>query len=101
MTPLEQYKAIFPLTGYISKEILETADRLDPNKCVGALTLLAALGENSKLIDISNYGIWANQIGPQRLVDGEKIILTTIGNINMMHVAEPRSVTFIVSDGLI
>lgn len=96
MTHLKQYKALFPLKGEITQEIINTANTFDYGNCIGALTLKAALGVDIELVD-SVISIWGSRNGIQR-IEGIPVAVTTIGGINMMRVTEPQSVTFILTD---
>lgn len=92
-TKADKFRALFPLKGNITKDILKTADRDSIRKCVGALTLKAALKKNIKLMD---YEIgWGDKEGAN-LAGGESFDITTKENISMMNVRKPRKVTFIL-----
>lgn len=93
MTKIEQFKALFPLKGRVTQEIIDEADIDDWQNCVGALTLSEALGENIQLVDKIN---WGNDRGFPK-VDKETVILTTKEKYNMMGITKPVDVEFILA----
>lgn len=93
-TKADKFKALFPLKGNITKTILKTADRDDIEKCVGALTLKAALKKNINLLNYKQcyWGV----IDGTNTAGNERFVIGTEGKIDMMRVRKPQKVTFIL-----
>lgn len=100
MKKMEQFKALFPLEGMITQEIIDKGknDVSNPERCIGALTFQAALGENVNLFDkmprwMVRASSWVNEID-----NHSAPMITTTEGINFMHVRHPQAVTFILQE---
>lgn len=91
---IKKFKALFPLSGEITKDIIKQADLRNPYDCIGVRTLKAALGNNLPESKIS----WGSTGGA--LMSKERIFFTTKESVNMMRVKRPRKVTFIIRETL-
>lgn len=99
----KEFKALFPIKGKITKEILESSNILDIFSCVGAKTLQEALGV--KEVEGHPIGWGVTDGGPlKKLDEGNghghvdfKYVVGTKGDINMMRVDGPMDVTFILT----
>ena len=92
---LENLKALFPLEGYVSKEILETANKDSIFYCVGVRTLKEAIA--SKGIDTKEFDVvWGTDYGNIWHINGglSCLYVETVEKINMMDIEEPTKVTF-------
>lgn len=92
---MNSIKDLFPLEGKITQDIIDKADRWDPRKCVGALTLEAALFTRLKKEDFTIS--WATIIGHPMIL-GECQTITTKEGIDMMEINKPQKITFIIED---
>jgi hypothetical protein len=91
-----QIKALFPLKGRVTEEIIKNSDPIDWEDCPGANTFREAIGDKLP----QGYCIkWTNTNGAI-CREGTRydvgIIVTTVEGVGMLHVKEPQDVTFIL-----
>lgn len=102
MTTKQKYESLFPLKGYITQEIIDSAEVTHPGKCIGAMALRNALGENINLIHKKwRDNIWGYKNGQQIIsvpegADFDSVRLGTIEGIDLTEVRTPMEVTFIL-----
>jgi hypothetical protein len=95
-----QVEALFPLKAYVTQEIIDNSNIYDYHNCIGANTLIDALGENIPLLGIRDV-TWGSSFGtlyPEDCIDDndETIRLTIKGGVDMMKVRKPMWVTFML-----
>lgn len=89
---LDDIRALLPLKGNLTQEIIDTSKYHNPLDCPGRNTLKAALGELGSHIQLT----WAGDTGT--VYDKnihEWIILTTVQKINFMR-SKPTEVDFVM-----
>ncbi len=97
-TLAEKYAKLFPITRNVTKTIITKAQGhlYDGARCIGALTLKAALGANFKDKDLIQEGIWGASYGELKFVDGTRLTITTEEKLDMMEITTPTKVTLII-----
>lgn len=100
MSALDKYKALFPLKVMVTQEMIDegSIDLQDPNTCIGARALRAALGDNvSMLGDNTHMGIWGHSDGRHFLADKSHVVIDSfIGDkkSSMVSIKVPVEVEF-------
>lgn len=87
---MDEFKALFPLKGIVTQDIIDNANVLSVVKCIGAQSLRNALPEKFK-----NYTSWGKVDGTMT-IGLDYLTVGTIENIDMMEVKKPIEVTFVV-----
>jgi hypothetical protein len=92
---IQTIRALFPLKGKITKEIIEKSDVKSIFKCIGANTLRAALGDNINLLLEGKPISWGRTTGSVHF-DDFSIAIGNEGDIDLMEVRNELEVVFTI-----
>lgn len=88
---IEEIKALFPLKGQLTQEILDNSNTMDIYSCNGANTLKQSLGDIGE--NVVTWGAWFGIINEYSTKDFK---IGTLEDLDFMYATEPQEVTFIL-----